>query len=502
MRTVCALLAVLLFGAGASAQELQSETYRQKWAPQLAQIEELRDNPPTDLAELIAAEVDIKGNPAGFALFAYSQSLTSELRQLEDSRTDKQVGAPAGANGSTSLVSKGGVPAILGFAVEYGALTQTADQTSVTLRGNAIGWLDLLKGQNFIAAYQDDSTFVRQLRRISYSLTYNVASEAGENSVERPNADEIVAAADQSGQQLKSYSVRFNLIDQRDPRSAVNRASAARLMQVSGTLVNKALIFFLPVLKSPDYERWLDVSRVALSAPGRMSRRELERVFYARLEALRQLMIAKTPDFDTSLAHLVTTLTEFENARTGWFDKLQQRFVLATEFARDRQLDRQGSWTARVIGEGRIGQSAWDLTANFAVARQDEGMAMVPEPVPTGGWRDVQIAVQADRPLGNAGDPCFTAGAAVGRPVLSFEYLGRWLTDKAVVQFAGHDFSVDEGWIHAAQAKITIPIKGSGAKIPFSVSYANRTELIKEKSIRAHFGITFDLDVLTAAVRP
>jgi hypothetical protein len=38
-------------------------------------------------------------------------------------------------------------------------------------------------------------------------------------------------------------------------------------------------------------------------------------------------------------------------------------------------------------------------------------------------------------------------------------------------------------------------------KIPLSISYANRTELLKEKSIRGHIGMTFDLDVLSSLRR-
>ena len=81
----------------------------------------------------------------------------ADASPIEDARTDKQVGAPASAGGSTSLVSKGSVPAILAFAVENGALTQFASATTVTLRGNLVGWLDLLKNQDFIASYQDGS---------------------------------------------------------------------------------------------------------------------------------------------------------------------------------------------------------------------------------------------------------------------------------------------------------------------------------------------------------
>ena len=48
------------------------------------------------------------------------------------------------------------------------------------------------------------------------------------------------------------------------------------------------------------------------------------------------------------------------------------------------------------------------------------------------------------------------------------------------------------------QAKISIPVKDSGVKIPISFTYATRTELIKGKDVRGNIGITFDLDSLLA----
>lgn len=51
------------------------------------------------------------------------------------------------------------------------------------------------------------------------------------------------------------------------------------------------------------------------------------------------------------------------------------------------------------------------------------------------------------------------------------------------------------------QAKITFPVKGSGVKIPLSVTWANRTELIKEKEVRGNIGITFDLDTIVSKLK-
>jgi hypothetical protein len=496
MRAVPALLLVLATAVPAAAQ---TATHQQMWGERVKRVEAFRKQPPLNMALDVEAEVDINRNLAGFALFAYEQGLTHGLRGLEDARTDKQVGAPAGSGGATGLVSKGAVPAILGFAVEQGALTSTGDQTSTTLRGNAVGWLDLLRDQDLIDAYDDDSGLVRELRRLSYSLTFSAGGDSEPVSAERPDPEQLEEAAEEAAQQLTGYSVRATLIDQRDPRRADNRAAAAESMTGASANVLRATMLFDPVVTSPEYRAWLAETVSALLDPRDMTTEEIQRVLYARLEVLRLLMVARIPNFNDGVALLVNALRTFEGARGAYFERLQQRLLVAAEIVRDRRPEQPGSWTARLVAQGRIGKSAWDITGNFAATYQDEDTAMVPEPVDTGGWRDVQMALQLERPLGSCS--CLDRGSGIGRPVLSFEYLGRWLYDNAVVTFAGHDFAVEEGWIHAAQAKVTIPVKGSGVKVPFSVSVANRTELIRETTVRAHFGLTFDLDVLAAAVR-
>jgi hypothetical protein len=53
-----------------------------------------------------------------------------------------------------------------------------------------------------------------------------------------------------------------------------------------------------------------------------------------------------------------------------------------------------------------------------------------------------------------------------------------------------------KGHIIVGQFKLVIPIKGTGAKVPISVTASNRTELIKEKDVRASIGFTLDLDTI------
>jgi hypothetical protein len=490
------VLALLVLQGRAAAQAPDAS-----WHAVVQQIAKFRNEAKLEMGRNIERAVDINLHLAPFILFAYEQGLTRELRLLEDARTDKQIGASDAAGGSTSLVSKGGVPSILAFAVEHGALTQTVNDTSVTLRGNAVGWLDLLQDQDVISAYDDDSSFVRGLRRLSYSFTFDATPASPAPTEERPDPEDIEKLAEGTERQLTAYSVRVSLIDQRDPRRPDNRTSGQALLQgAQGQNLLAAPAFLSPVLKSPEYREWLFETRAALAAEAPMTEAEIERMLYARLETLRELMIQRIPNFSDGVATFVQALRSFEGARTAYFKTLQQRFMMAAEMVRTRPPSKAATSTFRLIAEGRPGKSAWDLTGNFAFTYQDGGTALVPEPKDTEGWRDIQLAFQAERPLGKLGSR-LGGGGGIGPPVFAFEYLSRKLFDKGVVSFAGHDFNVEPGWIHAAQAKVTLQVKGSGVKMPLSISYSNRTELIKEKTVRAHFGFTFDMDVLAAAVR-
>ncbi|MCP5114675.1 MAG: hypothetical protein GY953_27925, partial [bacterium] len=56
-----------------------------------------------------------------------------------------------------------------------------------------------------------------------------------------------------------------------------------------------------------------------------------------------------------------------------------------------------------------------------------------------------------------------------------------------------------KGSIWIAQAKLSFPIGKSGVSIPLSVSWANRTELIKANEVRGQFGFTFNLDQILSS---
>jgi len=202
----------------AELDELLAE--REKINTHIQEILDARSGPTGPQAgfrEKIQNATEISSrNWTAFLLYAQARSEGLDLRAVEDARIDKQLGAPAAAAGSGSVVSKGSVPSILAFAVENGALTQSTSATTVTLRGNLVGWLDLVKNQGFIASYQDDSRFVRQLRRVSYSATLN--TDAGSTTAPASAPSGLAALTpqaihdqlDKTRQQLAGYSVRVH----------------------------------------------------------------------------------------------------------------------------------------------------------------------------------------------------------------------------------------------------------------------------------------------------
>src|SRR4051794_30931668 len=85
----------------------------------------------------VAKEIFDKKDAAGvlggeIQLFALSfEHLADLLQRNEEHRIDEQIGATAGASGSTTLVSKGSVPAIFALAVENGAITRSQSGTTM-----------------------------------------------------------------------------------------------------------------------------------------------------------------------------------------------------------------------------------------------------------------------------------------------------------------------------------------------------------------------------------
>ena len=114
--------------------------------------------------------------------------------------------------------------------------------------------------------------------------------------------------------------------------------------------------------------------------------------------------------------------------------------------------------------------------------------------------RDVQFAGQVDRPLGDVG--------ALGPVSLTLAGYYQWMKEDALIAIGegtvapgtGLDLPAiaagvpgTKGHIGVAQAKVSFSLSDV-VKVPFSITWASRRELIKEKDVRGQVGLSLDLD--------
>ncbi len=159
------------------------------------------------------------------------------------------------------------------------------------------------------------------------------------------------------------------------------------------------------------------------------------------------------------------------------------------DYSNQRNLNKPDLSTFTLIGEKGFYKGRMDLTGNAAFSMFNTR----PIGLNIGRVRDIHGAMQLDGTFGSADK--------TGVFVLSFAYKYQHLAEDAFTQ-AGTIVPDTKGNISIGQLKFTVPIKGLGIKLPISLTFANRTELIKEKEIRGNFGFTFDLDTIFAKFKP
>jgi hypothetical protein len=413
------------------------------------------------------------------------------LTEAEERRTDKQTGSGSSSSGTTSLVVKGGAPAVLGFAVENGGLTRTGDGTTVTFRGNPVGLFKALNNKTFDEMYLGgpNDWGTKFLKKTSFALSFDTSRGSTPG----------VFTADR--QQLSSYSVRYEFKNDRDPRNPKHdEAFKTFLMEHGNDLAQavygafKALVadvggagnvqFQGNKFKDAVLQAWFEETSKALAAA---KGADVETTFKAQLD--------KFPTVDKLEAGTRSTIENFAQhfgsylkAREKLMDDIAKGSVITFEYTNTRNVNSPNLSNYRFIAETGIFGGKADLTANASLTTFDSRPAGI-----TGRVRDFQFAGQLDAPINVS---------AIGSFVFSFA--GKY--ERAVGNVTALDGTVlpnTKGDIAVGQVKLTIPIKkGSGVSFPISFSFANRTELLKEKDVRGHIGFTFDLDKIFAKFKP
>ncbi len=399
--------------------------------------------------------------------------------EAENESVDTEVGSDASSAGSTSLVTKGSVPSILGFAVDNGGLLRSSDGSTITFRGNVAGLAKALAGKGFISGYDEDSPATRFLRRTAFSFSFDTSR------------GDLPGTFTGSKQQISNYSVHLDLYNKREARLPRYRADwKAFLATVSEAFAMQIGKSFDVLTDSttnswndPAIQSWYVVTNAAIqSAPPQ----DVEAIV---IDALTK---APTHLADTT----VTELRGFDQHFKAWLDgreaildKIAKAPIVSFDYINDRPANAPSLSKFNLIGELGFGPRL-DLTFNGALTMFNS------KPATAGAKRvrDFQFATQFDMPFGEL-------GMGMGKPVLSFAGRYERLMADATTS-VGTTMPNTQGNIGVGQIKLVIPIKNSGVRIPISFSFANRTELIKEREVRGNFGFTFDLDALFSKFKP
>lgn len=407
-----------------------------------------------------------------------------------------QVGSTPDTKGTTSLAMKGTVPKILGFAVQHGAITQQVNGNTVTFRATPAGVLKALAGSDIksilgvsIDANGEPAHSCDWCNGLSAAITFDVSQGA--------NPGTLTAAK----QQVQSWSVRSELINHRDP---TQRRYIQNFQKLSGEVpyILETLKLWEKFQASDDFKNWQKdlVDQVTEKVDKKLASGELT-LDAARSQFVTLVTTALQAEqkikfdgkFEDELKKYADTIKPLLEQRNAIIDLANKGLLITADWTVTRDPNVPDLSTITGILENGLGPGRkYDLTVNVAAAFFNS----TPK-APVHQFHDFKATAQYDIPLGTLQ----SYGPFVFSLASRYEFVPNdTLSPGGTIKGTSTTpmTAAPHGHLVVGQAKLTIPVKGSGVKIPFSISAANRTELIKEKDVRGNIGITFDLDAIFA----
>jgi hypothetical protein len=422
------------------------------------------------------------------------------LSSIEEKRWDKQAGTTTNSAGSTSVASKGSVSGLLSFAVENGALTRSVSGTTVTFRGSPANIYSALAKGNYIAAGpaipKFDGSFASVAKRLSFHVAFDT-SRGNTGSTNTLTAD---------SQQLSGWGLRYDILNKRDPRRPEYASAWNSLMDKEGlSYINRLTKLSAQLEKYPEYRTWKTnlEEQIAKADPDK---------YLSILEqantAFQKIISKYAPGdsaFEQAVRQTASDAASFAVARGTTIDNIMRSWTVAAEFNVTKQANTNGTVPTSVTSSNGSTLKLPDLgNLNLVVSKGfTDGPELTlnagftwfqnaPSGVKASGVRDAQVSAELDVPLReiqNIGKPTFT---------LAGQFLSLLQQPLGQQVLVNNVAVTTKGNIGLVQGKLTIPTKSAGISIPLSITWASRTELIKESDVRGNIGISFDLEKLFA----
>lgn len=412
------------------------------------------------------------------------------LVEAEDSRLDKQIGADSKSSGTTSLVVKGGVPAFLNWAVENGAASNSISGTTTTFRINPIGFLETVTGAAPVTGESPykNKPFQRELKKTSIGLTFDLSRGSSPN----------VFTGDK--QQLSAVSFRYEFINQRNNYKeklpellndefvvnyAFNQAETFKSIftesDANGVLKfkNSAAQVWLDALQ----QKVKDLGTAKFKSENSLQKQfeEVEKLINTELNSFPSEKVANDKPFFEGLLVYVQNARDYVKDTDDFVKAARRGHVFSFEYTNNREINASDTSNLRLIYEKNTFFGT-DFTVNGSLTFYHR------KPMETDAkkLKDFNLSAQLDVPL--------TGLEGLRKGVLSFAGKYQRVNGDAIA-LDGTVIPNTKGDIAVGQVKLILPIT-KGIKLPISATFANRTELIREKEVRGNFGITFDIDTL------
>jgi hypothetical protein len=225
----------------------------------------------------------------------------------------------------------------------------------------------------------------------------------------------------------------------------------------------------------------------------------LSRASVDQVEAVIRQQVDKLPVTELS-PQTITQLNGIENqigvylaGRDSVLDKIAKGTLITFDYTNKREVNAPDTSNFTFIAEKGPGGRV-DLTFNGSLTMFNKLPPVTTlAPNRMGRIRDFSFAGQLDVPFGSVRGPGQFVFWATGKY--------QRLTEDSFTNL-GTVVPNTKGDIAVGQFGLRIPIKGLGMKFPISFTFANRTELIREKEVRGNFGFTLDLDTIFARFKP
>ena len=450
------------------------------------------------------------------------------LLNAERQRVDEQIGSSLAAGASTSTAARTGLATLFGFAVESGAVTQTVDQNVGTLRANADGLLRFLSNQDVIPTCAPTARNCASpgfLKNLELSASFTL-SDGGMQTLSGTAATTGVPIGFSTlvnDRRLTSATARYAVLNNRDLRSSAYRAkwndwfikNQALLQAAGAELLSSIRPVTLQIRQVNEagqpagigefsqYTIWLAQTRGRLRD---QPANEWERILREQLDVLLEKLRTLDPDFDRKMEDVGAAYARYFALQRSLSSTLVTDPALTVEYTYSQP---------PLQPQLNIVKFAWAYSpqpsgapTNPGTVTLNAGVEFFSVPQPTGvrqntsPWKDIQAAIQFDRPIGPPDSPTVLSVGGyfqhqLNPGVITIPTGATKLPGTTIpLPAAGNALLAEKGTHAAVQAVLTIRLSASGLKLPIGISWSNRTELVTGTQVSAHVGFTFDTSPL------